>query len=179
MVLIARGATVLPIVAAASSGNGCVGLLGETTPNSNTITWLWLFHSLKVAGSTPSTHLREQIIGRWDALSASTRAQVGVSQGETYAPNGRYAYASMLGADGESGFLTRGFTGDGRYVVEGNRLTIFPDRGAPQTRLIHIVEDPEATVPPRSTVQLCKINVGVEGASSGAFLEVCVSQVEP
>ena len=103
---------------------------------------------------TPSTRLREQIIGRWDDLSVSTRAEAGISQGETYAPNGRYAYASVIWADGESGFLTRGFTGDGRYVVEGNRLTIYPDRGAPQTRLIHIVEDREATVPPRSTKTL-------------------------
>jgi len=163
IMLIVRGATVVPIMAIATSANGCVGLLGETTPNSNTITWLWLYHSLKVAGSTPSTHLREQIIGRWDALSVSTGGQVGMSQGETYAPNGRYTYASMLGADGGSGFLTKDFTGDGRYVVEGNRLTIFPDRGAPQTRLIHIVEDREATVPPRSTVRLCQINVGVVG----------------
>lgn len=177
IMLIARGPTVMPIAAVASQGNGCVGLLGETTPNSNTITWLWLFHSLTVAGSTPSTHLRGQVIGRWELLSASTGragAQGGSSQGETYAANGRYASTSVVLGDVGSNSLTRGLSGDGRHVIEGNRLTIVPDRGAPQTRLVRIVEDREATVPPQSTVKLCQINVDVGGAS-----ERCLTRSVP
>ena len=164
IMLVARGATVVPIMAVATAGNGCVGLRGETTPSNNTITWAALYHSLKLAGSTPSTHLREQIIGRWEGLSATTGAQMGASQGEAYAPSGRYARASMAGAYGAgSDFLTTGSTGDGRYVVAGSRLSIFPDRGPSQTTLIRIVEDREATAPPRTTVQLCKLNVDVGG----------------
>jgi hypothetical protein len=164
IMLIVRGATVVPIMAVAVSGNGCVGLPSEPTAGSNTITWAALYHSLRLAGSTPSAHLREQIIGGWAAMSVSTGGQVGTSQGETYAPNGRYARASMVGAYGAgSEFLARGFTGDGRYVVEGNRLSIFPDRGPSQTTLVRIVEDRVATTPPRTTVQLCKINVDAGG----------------
>ena len=164
IMLIARGATVVPVLALAASGNGCVGLLGETTAGYNTITWAALYHSLKLAGSTPSTFLRDQIIGGWAAMSGSAGGQVGTSQGETYAPNGRYARVGMIGAYGPgSEFFTKGFNGDGRYVVEGNRLAIFPDRGTAQTTLARIVVDQEATVPARSTVRLCKINVDVGG----------------
>src|SRR5262245_17357735 len=49
IMLVARGATVVPVMAIAASGNGCVGLSGETTPNNNTITWAALYHSLRVA----------------------------------------------------------------------------------------------------------------------------------
>lgn len=166
IMLIVRGATVVPVIAVASQGNGCVGLPGETTPGGNTITWAALFHSLKIAGSPSSTHLREQIVGRWNSLSASSGGRVGTSQGEAYAPNGRYAHVGMLGAHGPvspsgSGFMAQRFTGDGRYVVEGNRLTIYPDRGSPQTNLMRIVEDREARAPGRSTVRLCKISFDV------------------
>jgi hypothetical protein len=167
IMLIVRGATVVPVIALASRGNGCVaGVPGETTAFGNSITWAALYHSLRIAGSPPSTHLREQIVGRWESLSASTGARVGTSQGETYAPNGRYAHVGMVGAygpvsPGGSDFMTQSFTGDGRYVVEGNRLTISPDQGSPQTNLIRIVEDREATAPGRSTVRLCKIHLDV------------------
>jgi len=167
IMLIVRGATVVPVIALASRGNGCVaGVPGETTAFGNSITWAALYHSLRIAGSSPSTHLREQIVGRWESLSASTGARVGTSQGETYALNGRYAHVGMVGAygpvsPGGSDFMTQSFTGAGGYVVEGNRLTISPDQGSPQTNLIRIVEDREATAPGRSTVRLCKIHLDV------------------
>lgn len=164
IMLVARGATVTPILAIASGGNGCVGLANETTPNGNTITWAALYHSLRVTGSPPSTHLREQIVGRWESLSATTGGQIGASQGETFAANGRYARASSIGAYGpDSDFLSKGYTGDGRYVVEGNRLSIIPDRGSAQTVLARIVEDREPAVPPRTVVRLCTIHVDVAG----------------
>jgi hypothetical protein len=164
IMLIVRGARAVPIIAIATTGNGCVGLAGETTPGGNTITWAALYHSLKLAGSPPSAHLREQIVGRWEGLSATTGGQIGASQGETYAANGRYARASMIGGYGpDSDFLARGFTGEGRYAVEGNLLALFPDRGSPQSMLARIVEDREPTTPPRTTVQLCRINVDVGG----------------
>jgi hypothetical protein len=74
---------------------------------------------------------------------------------------------------GGSGFMTQSFTGDGRYVVEGDRLTISPDQGSPQTNLIRIVEDREAMAPGRSTVRLCKINFDV------LPYESCRSRIAP
>ena len=129
------------------------------TVNSNTITWLALFYSLRLAGSTPSTRLREEIIGTWDALSVSVQGRMGGNRGETYAANGRYGGIQVAAGDG----YARSSTGDGRYVVEGHRLTIFPDQGPPQTHLARIIAEREGTTPPRDTEQLCKINVDAGG----------------
>jgi len=159
IMLIARGATVVPVIAVAGSGNGCVGLQGETTANGNTITWLALYYSLKLPGATPSTSLREQIIGSWDAVSVSVQGGMGGSRGESYASNGRYGGIQVAAGSG----YARSSAGDGRYVVEGHRLTIFPDQGPPQTHLARIIAEREGTTPPRETEQLCKISVDVGG----------------
>lgn len=166
IMLIRLGRTVVPIIGVASQGNGCVGLMTETTANSNTITWLALFYSLRVAGATPTTHLRDQIVGNWSALSASVGAGIGASQEETYAPNGRYGRGTVaVGAGYE-----KGFAGDGSYLVEGHRLTTVPDRGAPQTTFARIVAEREGTTPPRDTTQLCTIIVVQGGAYERCLL---------
>lgn len=170
LMLITRGATVVPIMAFATGGNGCVGLVRETTPFNNTVTWAGLYHSLKLAGSTPSPHHRDWIVGGWESLAGSTKPEGGISSGETFAPDGRYARVSVVAGPG---FEKAGF-GDGRYVVAGNRLATFPDRGPAETTLMRIVADHVATTPPRTMLQLCRITVDVGGPR-----ERCVPRREP
>lgn len=159
IMLIDRGATVIPIFAISAPGNGCVGLSMETTPNSNTITWAALFYSLRVAGAAPSDHLREQIIGGWGGSGAFATAQAGMVQEEDYAPNGRYG-GEILGASPTGGLSS---SGGGQYVVSADRLTIFPGRGTPSVHLIRIVEDYAVLTPSQSTVRLCKVRVDAGG----------------
>ena len=157
IMLIDRGATVISIFAI--SNNGCVGLSFESTPNSNTITWAALYYSLKLAGATPSDHLREQIIGRWVGSGMSSATGVGMLQDEVYAADGRYGGTSLLAsATGQSSS-----SGDGRYVVDADTLAIFPNTGKPQAHLIRVVEDYSVMTPSKSTVRLCKVKVDVGG----------------
>ncbi len=159
IMLIDRGATVIPIFALSAPGNGCVGLSMETTPNSNTITWAALFYSLKVSGATPSSHLREQIIGRWGGSGGFAAATAGMLQEEDYAPNGRYS-GTILGAS-PTGQLSS--SGGGQYVVDADKLATFPNAGAPSTHLIRVVEDYSVLTPSKPTVRLCKVRVDVGG----------------
>ena len=164
IMLIVRGATVVPIMAVAANGNGCVGLPAETTSFTNTITWAALYHSLKLAGSTPSAHLSEQIVGGWEACRRPLGHKSGPAREKPMHPTvdtPARAWSGVMMPD--RNFVARGFTGEGRYVVAGNRLSIYPDRGPSQTTLIRIVEDRVANAPGRTTVQLCKINVDVGG----------------
>lgn len=154
IMLIDRGATVVPIIAVSSPGNRCVSLTVERNAfSNNTITWTALYYSLRLPGATPSVHLRQQIVGRWENFGMA--AGVGVLHGEAYAPNGRYG-SEML-ADRETKQPLGSYSGNGRYVVDGDKLAIFPDTGTPEAHLIRIVEDYEATTPLKSTVRLCKV----------------------
>jgi hypothetical protein len=171
IMLIDRGATVIAILAMSTPGNGCVGLSIETTPNGNTITWAALYYSLKLAGATPSDHLREQIIGRW-AGSGMSSAGAGMLQDEVFASNGRYGGAS-LGAVTPGKDLSSS-TGEGRYVLDADKLAVFPNGGKPEVHLIRVVEDYAVLTPSRSTLQLCKVNVDVAGPS-----ERCLSRRSP
>lgn len=157
IMLIDRGATVISIFAISQPGNGCVGLSFETTPNSNTITWAALYYSLKLAGATPSDHFREQIIGRWVGSGMSKAAGAGMLQDEVYAPNGRYGGASLLAT--ATGQQLSSSTGDGHYVVDADKLAIFPNAGKPEAHLIRVVEDYSLRTPSKSTVQLCKVRI--------------------
>jgi hypothetical protein len=161
VMLIDRGKTAVPILAISSSGNGCVGLSMETTPNSNSITWLALYYSLRLAGAAPSHHLREQIIGRWGGSGFSAAAGLGMVQEEVYAPNGRYGGSSLIGT--AAGQQVSSSSGDGSYVVEADKLAIFPNTEKPAVNLIRIVEDYSLMTPSRSTVHLCKVRVDVGG----------------
>jgi hypothetical protein len=161
IMLIDRGATVVPIIAISAPGNGCVDLSIETTLNSNTITWMALYYSLKLVGATPSDHMRQQIIGYWEGAGTSKTAGAGMLQDEVFAPNGQYGGASL-------GALTPGkqlssSTGDGQYVIDADKLVIFPNAGTPEAHLIRVVEDYSLLTPSKSTVQLCRMKVDVAG----------------
>jgi hypothetical protein len=169
IMLIDRGATVVPIIAMSAPANGCVGLSIETTPNANTITWVALYYSLKLVGATPSDHLRGQIIGRWESFGMST-AGAGALQDELYAPNGRYGGARLGAA--ATGKQLSSSTGDGYYVVDADKLAIFPSAGRPEAQLIRIVEDYSAMMPSKSTIRLCKVRVDTAGP-----YELCLSRV--
>jgi hypothetical protein len=157
IMLIDRGATVIPIFGI--SDNGCVGLSFETTPNSNTITWAALYYSLKVAGETPSNHLREQIVGSWGGSGGFATAGSGMLQEEDYAPNGRYG-GTIVGASPTGGLSS---SGAGQYVVDADKLSIFPSRGEPSTHLIRVVDDYSVLTPSKPTVRLCRVKVDVGG----------------
>lgn len=159
IMLIDRGATVISLFAISEPGNGCVGLSRETTPNTNTITWVALYYSLKLAGGTPSDHLREQIIGRWAGSGMSLAAGAGMLQDEVYAPNGRYGGASFIATAGKE----LSSSTDGQYVVDADKLAIFPNGGKPEAHLIRVVEDYSVMTPSKSTVQLCKVKVDAGG----------------
>lgn len=162
IMLIDRGATVIPIIAISTQSNGCVSLSSEPSPFNNTITWAALYYSLRLQDAMPSDHLRQQIVGRWENFGmlgtvAPGGQGAGALRGEAYAPNGRYSSA-MLAAKEGTGQMLGSYSGDGRYVVDGDKLAIFPDAaGAPEAHLIRVVEDYEATTPLKSTVRLCKV----------------------
>jgi hypothetical protein len=161
IMLIDRGTTVVPIIAASTAGNGCVGLSSETAPNGNTITWVALYYSLKLAGATPSNHVRDRIIGRWGGSAMSIAAGIGMLQDENYAPSGRYGGASV-GATA-TGTPLSSSTSEGSYVVEADKLAVFPNAGTPEAYLIRVVEDYSVMTPSTSSVQLCKVKVDVAG----------------
>jgi len=161
IMLIDRGATVVPIVAVSTPTNGCVGLSVETTPNSNTITWSALYYSLKLSGSTPSDHLREQIIGIWEGSGMAQFAGGGMIQEEVYAPNGRYGGASIGATAAGQPFSSS--SGGGRYVVDADKLAVFPTAGQPAAHLVRVVEDYSLMTPSRSTVRLCRVKVDEAG----------------
>jgi len=167
IMLIDRGATVVPIIAMSEPSNGCVGLSIETTPNTNTITWVALYHSLRLLGATPSDHVRGQIIGRWENFGMSA-AGAGALRNEVYAPNGRYGSSLATTATGRE----LSSNGDGKYVIDADTLAIYPNAGTPEAQLIRIVEDYEANVPSKSTVRLCKLKVDVAGP-----YELCLSRL--
>jgi hypothetical protein len=167
IMLIDRGAMVVPIVAISTPGNGCVGLSIETTPNSNTITWMALYYSLKLGGAMPSDHLRQQIVGGWEGSAMSRTAAAGMLQDEVYEPNGRYGASFGAIANGQQSSSSD----SGRYVVAADKLATFPDAGTPETHLIRIVEDYSLMTPSKSTVQLCKMKV-----DPGGSYERCVSR---
>ena len=170
IVLIDHGVTVVPILAVSDHLNGCVGLTNETTPNGNTITWVALYHSLKLPGATPSDHLREQVIGRWESFGRSAGG-AGALQDEAFGSNGRYGGGSV-GAD-SSGKLMAPNLGDGRYIVDESKLVIFPRAGPPEAVLIRVIEDYSETEPSKPTVRLCKLKVDATGP-----YEICLSRLE-
>jgi len=159
LMLIERGSTVVPILAVANPSNGCVGLSNETTPNGNTITWLAFYYSLKLVGATPSDHLRGQVIGRWGGSGASAAAGAGMVQDEIFATNGQYDSNILGGAP--TGLVSS--TGAGRYVVDADKLAVYPAGGKPEAYLFRVVEDFSVLTPSRSTLQLCKIKFDVGG----------------
>jgi hypothetical protein len=160
MMLIDHGATVISIFAVSAPGNGCVGLSLETTPNSNTITWVELYYSLKLVGATPSNHLREQILGHWVGSGMSIAAGAGMLQDVVYAANGRYGGESLTAtATGKQ----VSSSGDGSYVVDAEKLAIFPNAGKAEAHLTRVVEDYSVMTPSKPTVQLCSVRVDVAG----------------
>jgi hypothetical protein len=177
LLLVAHGATVLPLIGMAVQGNGCVGLTFEATPNGNNITWAALYYSLKLSGAAPSSHLREQIVGRWDRFSMS--GNVGAFQSEAFAFNGQYTRADTLGVllPTEAQLQAATYSGNGRYVVEGDKLTIWPNTRPPEARLIRIVEDFEPTTPPKKTRQLCRVNI--DPAQKLLPYEFCLRHLSP
>jgi len=80
-------------------------------------------------------------------------------QEEDYAPNGRYS-GSILGASAAGALAS---SGGGQYVVDGDKLSIFPSAGTPSTHLIRVVEDYSLFTPSKSTVRLCRVRVDVGG----------------
>jgi hypothetical protein len=178
VMLIVHGATVIPVIGVASNDNGCVGLLEESTAHGNTITWAALYHSMRINGAVPSDHFREQIVGPWSGSAFATRASAGVIQDVTFAPNGRYGGHGTIGVEregpDESHVVSRHYTGDGRYLIEGNRLAIYPDRGAPQSSLVRIVEDYKAAPSLRTTVRLCTVKT--DTANRLAPYESCLDR---
>jgi hypothetical protein len=163
VMLIDRGATVIPIIGIAEPGNGCVGLNIEATPNENTVTWSALFYSLKLVGDTASAsnHLREQVIGHWEGSGFAFGGSAGMLQDEVFEPNGRYGGAGMDTVG--PGRPLSSSTGRGSYVVEANKLALFPNAGNPEAYLIRVVEDYSPTTPGEPTVQLCKMSVDAIG----------------
>jgi TIR domain len=115
--LIAAGNQASVVIGVEADGNMALGL----THVSRSVGWELFFYSLSLQGSTPLTddETRRSILGRW---WISTHGISG--DGATFAPNGRYA------DDADASRAPSSFVGDGRFVVSGNRLTTFPDRGA-------------------------------------------------
>lgn len=70
---------------------------------------------------------------------------------------GRGAYGDKSQATGQQ---LGSYSGDGRYIINGDKLALFPSAGTPEALLIRLVSDYEASTPSKkkdhvSPYELC------------------------
>lgn len=106
--------------------------------------WPAFFHALRFKGvqeKISDEAMTKRLLGRWTS-SGSSRALLQY----TFGPGGRYLGGFAVGhtsrvSPTEIEITTRGFRGDGAWLVRGNTLTLTPDKGAPEPGLFRLEEE--------------------------------------
>lgn len=155
VLLVDLGAQVAPVLATGP----CFLAAGDSN-----LDWAWLVHSLEFPARTATAldPLRAWLPGKW-------RLDVGTGfLGETYAANQRYgitasetAFAAVTGT--EVTVTSTSFTGDGRWELTENRLSLFPTTGTAKTQLFRIDEQKSATAVGGWVRRLHKLDVSQDG----------------
>jgi hypothetical protein len=126
--------------------------------------WPLFFYGLTFpqrAGPGPGATY-DQLVGTWGAGGTNALVQ------ETFGKDG--SYGSMAGRQTYTDISatrvlerTRGWFGEGRYVVQGNRLTVWSNGGKPATHYFRIAEQANSVAPGGWIVVLRQLNRAPDG----------------
>jgi hypothetical protein len=115
----------------------------------------------KLAGPGPGAAY-DQLVGTWGAGGTNSMLE------ETFGKEG--AYSSMAGHQTYHDISstqvlerTRGWFGEGRYVVQGNRLTVWSNGGKPATHYFRLAEQSNSAVPSGWIWKLRQLNRSIDG----------------
>ncbi len=117
-----------------------LGAIGAGTPQCldeyMSPDWPDFFHSLHFKSFQPRTgELGKHLVGKWWTKSMNS------ALGYVFAGNGRYeriaGWETFRRIDPATiEVTTTGFTGSGRYKLDGDTLTLVPDKGKPETKRV-------------------------------------------
>jgi hypothetical protein len=113
----------------------------ESGPGSSSVAWALLYHSLQfpTLRAPGSAGLRDKLIGTWSVGERLNLVE------DTFNADGTYDHRMKLYPTFYDLSSARGkppsWFGEGRFVVQGDRLSVWPGNRKPQTTLYRIVEE--------------------------------------